>query len=71
MERYKNRNGKSGVIAYEIGGDYIRVKFTSGDIYQYSYNRAGKSNVENMKKLAIKGLGLATYISTHVKFKYD
>jgi hypothetical protein len=27
MERYKNSTGKSGVTAYELGTDFIEVKF--------------------------------------------
>jgi hypothetical protein len=34
MEKYINRSGTSGVSAYEIGLDYIRVRFSSGDIYK-------------------------------------
>ena len=30
MERYKNLSGKSGIYRYEIGNDYIRVQFSSG-----------------------------------------
>lgn len=71
MERYANRSGQSGVSAYEIGVDYIRVRFSSGDTYKYSYRKAGQSNVENMKRLAKKGSGLNSYINTYVKFKYD
>jgi hypothetical protein len=38
MERYKNRN--SGIKAYQIGFDYILVKFDSFKTYKYSYNKA-------------------------------
>ncbi len=71
MEKYANYSGTSGVSAYEIGSDYIRVKFSSGSIYQYNYRKAGQSHVANMKQLAIKGSGLNSYINSHVKFKYD
>ncbi|WP_294965656.1 hypothetical protein [uncultured Flavobacterium sp.] len=71
MEKYANRNGQSGISAYEIGTYYIRVKFSSGSIYQYSYTKAGQSHVDNMKRLAIQGYGLNSYINANVKFKYD
>lgn len=71
MEKYANRNGGSGISSYEIGSDYIRVRFSSGSIYTYSHNKAGQSHVENMKNLAINGSGLNSYINTNVKFKYD
>lgn len=71
MEIYSNRNGHSGVSAYEIGTNYIRVRFSTGSIYQYSYRKAGQYHVENMKRLAIQGFGLNSYINNNVKFKYD
>lgn len=71
MEKYANLCGESGVISYEIGLEYIKVKFSSGSTYQYSYKKAGQSHVENMKKLASNGFGLYSYIDLYVKFKYD
>lgn len=71
MERYTNRSGGSGVSSYEIGPDYIRVRFSSGSTYRYSYRKAGQSHVENMKRLASGGSGLNSYINSYVKFKYD
>jgi len=72
MERYANRSGGSGVSAYEIGGDFITVKF-SGTFrtYTYSYRRAGSTHVENMKRLAQTGSSLNSYINRHVKNLYD
>jgi hypothetical protein len=72
MERYRNSSGASGVNSFEIGDDYIRVKFTgTSQTYTYSHRKAGNGHVENMKILAIRGSGLNTYINQHVKFKYD
>ncbi|AWK07091.1 hypothetical protein HYN56_23805 [Flavobacterium crocinum] len=71
MERYANRNGQSGVSAYEIGTNYIRIRFSSGSVYQYSYRKAGQYHVDNMKRLATQGYGLNSYINAYVKFKYD
>ncbi|MGQ7944408.1 hypothetical protein [Flavobacterium sp. WC2509] len=71
MEKYANVCGDSGVSSYEIGSDYIKVSFSSGNTYQYSYGKAGESHVENMKKLALEGFGLYSYINLYVKFKYD
>lgn len=72
MERYRNSNGNSGIYGYEIGNDYIRVQFSSGQTYRYSYNgKAGRNHVENMKSLARNGSGLNSYINSYVKFKYD
>lgn len=72
MERYKDTGGDSGVSSYEIGSDYIAVKFSgTGKIYTYSYRKAGRIHVENMKQLAQKGSGLNSYINRHVKNLYD
>ncbi len=71
MEKYRNSSGNSGISAYEIGPDYIKIRFSSGETYQYSYKKAGQKHVENMKRLAIKGTKLNTYLNTYVKFKND
>ena len=72
MEKYRNAGGDSGVSAYEIGPDYIKVKF-SGTLqtYTYSYRKAGSSHVERMKLLALNGSGLNSYINRYVKHLYD
>lgn len=64
MVPYSNKSGKnSGVTAYEIGKDFIIVRFKRSDDYTYSYDSAGKPAVEEMKKRAKRGEGLSTYIS--------
>lgn len=67
MKTYKNLSGKSGVLAYEVGKTYIRIKF-SGDsmVYTYDYKRPGKQLVEQMKELALKGKGLSDFIIEEV-----
>ena len=69
MERYRNRD--SGVKAYQIGLDYILVKFNSFKIYKYSYVKAGVHKVEKMKTLALRGRGLNSYINRYAKYSYD
>ena len=72
MEKYKNLSGKSGVHSYEIGNDYIRVKFSgTSKVYTYSYRKAGRHDVEKMKYLASTGSGLNSYIDHYVKYKND
>jgi hypothetical protein len=72
MKRYKNKSRISGVVSYETGADFIKVKFTgSNEIYTYSYQSTGKPHVESMKVLAENGRGLSTYISQYVKGKYE
>lgn len=72
MILYENKNGTSGVESYEIGTTFIIVKFQgSARTYKYSYEKAGKPHVDNMKKLAQNGVGLNTYINQHVRKLYD
>lgn len=72
MERYRNSGGDSGVAAYEIGADHIKVKFSgTARTYTYSYRKAGRSHVEQMKVLALRGSGLNSYINRYVKHLYD
>ena len=70
MERYLDVDGDSGVAAYEYGADYIRVRFTTGATYLYTYESAGKDNIEQMKALARRGNGLNAYINRHVRQLY-
>lgn len=69
---YKDIDGDSDVYQYEIGPDYISVKFNDNQkIYKYSYATAGKYHVENMKRLAEHGYGLNSYIMNYCKHSYD
>lgn len=70
MTQYSNKSGNSGILAYEIRDSQISIKFSDGSVYHYSYISAGQSNVEQMKKLALQGEGLNSFINTQVKFKY-
>lgn len=71
MQRYLDIDGDSNVEAYDIGPDYIRVKFFgTAKIYQYSYQSAGRENVETMKGLAKNGDGLNSFINRNVKYLY-
>ena len=71
MERYRNIDGDSGVSAYEIGVDFIRVQFGTGATYLHTYSSAGSANIEQMKILAKKGDGLNSFINTTVCKLYD
>lgn len=68
---YKDLDGDSGVVRYEYGSDFINVQFSTGAIYSYTYQSAGESNIEKMKKLADKGNGLNAFINTHVRKLYE
>ena len=70
MERYRNSSRDSGVVAYAIGSDFIVIEFRDGGRYRYDYVSTGKAEVEQMKRLAVLGRGLATYINTNVREKF-
>lgn len=63
MHRYANRHGNSGVEAFEVTADGLRVRFRSGDIYTYTAASTGRAAVNRMVQLARQGKGLSTYIS--------
>ena len=71
MQPYRNLDGHSGVVAYELGEDWIDVRFVNGQSYRYSRASAGAEHVRNMQALAQGGEGLATYISKFVHDDYD
>ena len=72
MERYLDLDGDSGVVGYEIGDTFIRVKFDRTlKIYTYSYHSAGADKVEEMKRLAKSGNGLNSYIKLYANKLYD
>ena len=70
MERYSDIDRDSGVVAYETGPDYIRVKFSDGAVYLYTSLSAGSRNIEQMKILAARGEGLNAYINDFVRKLY-
>lgn len=71
MEVYKNLYGNSNIVAFDIGNDWISVKFSGGKTYRYSYKSAGVDKVEKMKILARQGSGLNSYIMRFAKYDYE
>lgn len=71
MQRYGNQSGSSGVVAFELGEEFIDVKFRSGEIYHYTSRRPGFRDVAHMKELALRGEGLSTFISRHIRTRYE
>lgn len=70
MRRYANNSGHSGIIAFEITHNSIRVEFKNGWFYLYNNIKPGMAIVENMQRLAESGRGLNTYINTTVKDEF-
>jgi len=69
MKAYKNLNGNSGVIAYEMGDGSITVQFST-TTYLYNDQSAGAANIQRMHVLAEAGRGLGSFINTSVRKAY-
>ena len=66
MTSYTSTSGKSsGVTAYEIGDNYIKVKFGSYKTYNYPYSLNDESTIDTMKELALASRGLSSFIARH------
>ncbi len=70
MKLYGNTNGQSGVRAYEIRERSIVIEFVDSEKYLYDYSIPGKAEVEEMKRNAESGRGLATYINKNVRRRF-
>ena len=71
MESYKDIDGDSGISAYEAGDGFIRIMFKDSSVYLYTNNSAGEENIDCMKRLAISGDGLNSFINKNVKKRYE
>jgi hypothetical protein len=71
MTRYKNLSGESGVDSFELKRASIVIRFTDGATYWYTARSAGARAVAQMKKLALMGKGLATFVNKYVREKYE
>lgn len=63
MERYKNLSGQSNVLAYEFLNDGIIVQFNDRTQYIYHVLKVGAGNMSEMKRLAVAGKGLNSFIN--------
>jgi hypothetical protein len=70
MRPYGRPDQDQGVVAYDLGADFIRIEFVDGSIYRYDASRPGVEHVDRMKALAEAGRGLTTYINQHVRENY-
>ena len=68
---YKSENPDAGVRNFEILPDAIILEFADRK-WRYLYNaeRPGLEHVNNMKRLALAGDGLTTYVNQHVRENY-
>jgi hypothetical protein len=64
MTSYTSASGKSsGVTAYEIGDDYIKVKFGYSKTCKYPYSLNDEGIIDTMKELALASSGLSSFIA--------
>jgi hypothetical protein len=62
MQPYANHHGNSGVVSFESGNDFIKIRFKhSPVVYVYTFALPGRMHVEEMKRLASGGYGLVPY----------
>jgi hypothetical protein len=71
MQRYADHGGRSGIVAFELGENYLDVRFASGEVRRYSDRRPGARDVIHMKELALRGEGLAAHIKAHIGERYE
>ena len=72
LRLYGNKSGTSGILAFEISDSAIMIIFhekLAGKhvAYWYDYEDPGEEHVEEMKRLAMLGKGLASYKNKNVK----
>ncbi len=70
MQRYRSFKRDTGVRAFAIHNTSIDIEFRDGRRYRYDYTRPGAEKVEMMKRLALAGDGLTTFINQHVREAY-
>ena len=70
MKPYKNLNGNSGIKAYALLPDGIKIEFADGSIYLYNITSNGERAIDVMKGLAKKGIGLTTYINQEIRSNF-
>jgi len=61
MERYVNYTGDSSITHYELGDEFILIKFKKG-IVEYRASSNSQEHIDEMKTRAKKGIGLHRYI---------
>lgn len=68
--RYKNLNGDSNILYYDIQETYIDVYFER-TVYTYSSVGIGDDTLKILKNLAVQGYGLNGFINRYIKYKYS
>ena len=66
MQPYRNLTSNSGIEAFDILRDGIKMRFVNSGTYLYDYHVPDHTRVEEMKQLARAGRRLSTYIAKFV-----
>ena len=59
----------TGMRAFEIGADFVRIQYDRGGIYRYSEFAVGAAYFREMKRLALKGSYLNAFINQHPEIR--
>lgn len=76
MQIYLNISGRSAISHYELGQDYINVRFMNqgkdgNNTYKYTVDSVGSGNITQMHELAKTGMGLGGFIQRNVRKNYS
>lgn len=70
LQRYQNLGGDSSVLFFELYPNAISVIFNDGSRYLYTVQSAGYYAIEEMKRLAVLGQGLCSFIQKNARKAY-
>ncbi len=72
MQKYEDIDKDSKVECFQNNETSIKVRYKdSSKVYVYSYDKPGRLHVERMKRLALSGDGLNSFVNKYVGKKYD
>lgn len=63
-------NPRVGVVDFKFGEHWMRVRFADGRGYEYTTNSVGEKHLAEMKRLALKGVGLSAYIADNCRTRF-
>ena len=66
LQAYGTVQRPSGVTHFLLLPGAIALLFRNGAAYLYTESRTGEDRVRNMRRLALQGHGLSTYVRRHV-----
>lgn len=64
---YANLAGNSGVTHVDFSVDWVEVTFKGGRVYRYTAALNGQQVIDEMRRKAVAGVGLARFILRNKK----